>query len=495
MIDSAIPLQVKPPEAGPSVVQTLGSLMSLRNAGAEYALRQAQAADAKAQADQRAADLHDQGVITGMLQDPEKAKRYAAGDYSDIQGLVQPKTLDAISKVRDEHVTKQLANTKEQNALFQNHTAEVAKGLNSLDEYVKASDAHESELPGMYSSWLANVKNEGLLDFMAPGTELPTTLTDPAQLRKMIAALGMHHEALTQALAVQKDREDIATKQQTREDAAAKAERERIDFDTQQPVKAAIAQDTLANEKHLTPEQQEKADEAAATLAAKPVNAGTAESQFVTEYQTQHPGSTIAQAQRAFKVNEHIPSEGDTTAALDRESKRFAAPHEASLKAANDQLDKITEAKSLITGSASAQALGLPKVLSAVVGGAGSGLRMTESELNRIGQPLGITGRVESWIDSTARKGAITKTEQQQLSEVLDRVAQRLQQKRELANEALDKINGAHSRDEIVKIDSELRHKLADMSAGNDLAGATHALPSVGDTFHGGKVLKIEKVQ
>lgn len=270
-IDASIPLQVKTQQSEYSPIQTIGQLMNIRNSGAEFALRQAQALDAKAQADQRAADLRDQGIITSALQDPEKAKRIGAGDYSDIEGVTQPKTVDVLRKARDEHVTKQLANSKEQNALYQEHTAQVAKGLNSLDEYMKASDANEAKLPEMYSQWLNTTKNEGLLDFMAPGVELPSTLNDPTKLRQIIATLGMHHEALTQALGIQKEREGIANTESEVAARDAKAGQEAEAFATEQPVKAAIAGATLADDDLLTPEQRSQAGltEAARTETAR----------------------------------------------------------------------------------------------------------------------------------------------------------------------------------------------------------------------------------
>lgn len=165
-------------------------------------------------------------------------------------------------------------------------------------------------------------------------------------------------------------------------------------------------------------------------------------------------------ARLALKQNES--ASGATIKDLDREAPRFAKPYEKMMADGNAQLDKIAEAKSLINGGATGQALGIPKVLSAVVGGAGSGLRMTTAELNAIGRARGVTGDVQGWINKVTGQGTLTPDQQKQLNGVLDDVSNKLKGKQSIVNDALDAIQGAGSRDRIIEADRNTRKKLID---------------------------------
>jgi hypothetical protein len=179
------------------------------------------------------------------------------------------------------------------------------------------------------------------------------------------------------------------------------------------------------------------------------------------------------------------------TAALDRESSRFAKAHEKAVTDANSQLDKIADARAMINGNAESQALGVPKVLTALVSGAGSGVRITQPELNAIAKARGIQGNFEGWMNQMQGKGSLTKQQQQQLTGVLDDARTRISQKQAIANEALDTINGAGSRDEIVNADKTARQKLSDMekSGGSTPKEGESKVNSHGDKliYKGGK--------
>ena len=150
-------------------------------------------------------------------------------------------------------------------------------------------------------------------------------------------------------------------------------------------------------------------------------------------------------------------------AALDRETARFAKPYEKGISDANTQLEKIADAKAMINGSAEAQALGLPKVLTALVSGQGSGVRITQAELNSIGKARGLSGDVEGTLNSWAGKGKLTPTQQQQLTGILDSVKDRITQKAAVHSQALDAINGAATREDAVKADKDARQKISDI--------------------------------
>jgi len=151
---------------------------------------------------------------------------------------------------------------------------------------------------------------------------------------------------------------------------------------------------------------------------------------------------------------------------LDREANTYRAPHQKALTDADAKLQTVADAKAMINSGAEGQALGLPKVLSALVGGVGSGLRMTQPELNSIANARGVVGDIQGFFNSFTGKGKLTGEQKRQLTQILDDVKARVEQKRAIVNDALDRINSAGSKAEIVKVDSETRAKLHEMETG-----------------------------
>lgn len=149
--------------------------------------------------------------------------------------------------------------------------------------------------------------------------------------------------------------------------------------------------------------------------------------------------------------------------ALDRETKQFGSKYEKGLSEANSQLEKIADARVMINGPAEAQALGIPKVLTALVSGAGSGVRITQAELNQIAGARGVAGNFEGWLNNINGKGKLTSTQQAQLTTILNDVQSRLLAKREIHNAALNEISGAGSRDQIIAADKSARERLSAM--------------------------------
>jgi hypothetical protein len=120
----------------------------------------------------------------------------------------------------------------------------------------------------------------------------------------------------------------------------------------------------------------------------------------------------------------------------------------------------------MVNGNAEAQALGIPKVLTALVSGQGSGVRITQAELNMIGKARGIQGDVEGTLNSWAGKGRLSAEQQRQLTGILDDVKNRILAKQAIHNDALDRINGAATRQDVIAADKEARQKLNDLEKG-----------------------------
>ena len=153
---------------------------------------------------------------------------------------------------------------------------------------------------------------------------------------------------------------------------------------------------------------------------------------------------------------------GSGDAELDRTGSRFGKPYESAVSSANTQLDKIADARAYVNGNAEAQAVGVPKVLTALVSGQGSGIRITQAELNMIAHARGIQGDFEGWMNKVNGKGALTDEQKRQLSGVLDDAKQRIIVKQQIANDTLNRMNGAPTRQEIIQADQDARQKLSE---------------------------------
>lgn len=191
---------------------------------------------------------------------------------------------------------------------------------------------------------------------------------------------------------------------------------------------------------------------------------------------------------KAVDVGEHYekPTQVNVNAgvsALDRETSRFAKPYEKGVSDANTQLEKIADARAMVNGNAESQALGMPKVLTALVSGAGSGVRITQPELNSIASARGLAGDVQGTLNSWAGKGKLTPTQQQQLTGILDDVKARIEAKQSIHSNALDTINSAPTREAAIAADKDARQKITALEKG----GSHNSGPKPGDVEGGYK--------
>lgn len=222
--------------------------------------------------------------------------------------------------------------------------------------------------------------------------------------------------------------------------------------------------DTFAAQRGTTPGNLSTADRLAAFNQFKMTDSGQ-EMQFVQEFRQNNPSASIANAQRAFLVNRQLPPQRDPEAAaarestqLDREIGHYAKPYEKQVSDAAAQLDKVNDAYAMVMSpDAAVQALAIPKVLTATVSGMGSGVRITQAEINSILRARGIQGSLEGFVNNIQSGKPLTGAQQQQLGGVLTGIRGKLTQKYQIANNALDRITGAGSRAEIIAADKEGR--------------------------------------
>jgi len=206
----------------------------------------------------------------------------------------------------------------------------------------------------------------------------------------------------------------------------------------------------------------------------------TPEQQYIDEYQRLNPKATVGDAVKAYAAATQKPERGPTIiqqgAEIDRISGRLGKPHETAITAGNNQLDRMDEARAMINGSAEAQAFGIPKVLTALVSGQGTGVRITQPELNAIGRARGLAGDVQGSINALAGKGKLTKEQQGQITAILDDAKRRLQEKMNISNQALDAMNGAETRADVIAADKKARKQMSELEKTGHYEGQTITL-------------------
>ena len=204
---SLIPLQVQTPQPqGP--LQTIGQLASVRDAISQIGLRNAQtqaaqqqAQDIAAQAQQRNRDLADQNTIQQAMQDPAANARIHTGDYSDVAGKIQPKTLFGLQQQQQAFIGTKLAQTKEQNAIQSEALGEVFNTLTGLKSLTKPDgtvdlDKVNASLPDAVN----HLRAIGALNNAGITAQVPTSISDPKQIDQFIASIGGGKAATDYAL-------------------------------------------------------------------------------------------------------------------------------------------------------------------------------------------------------------------------------------------------------------------------------------------------------
>lgn len=132
----------------------------------------------------------------------------------------------------------------------------------------------------------------------------------------------------------------------------------------------------------------------------------------------------------------------------------------AELSPVNTQLENIQEARRLVSGGAVGQALGTVKSLVAVAGGRGSGVRVTQPELNSIPAARGLPGGFDQLVNNIMGSGKLTGETQKQLDQVLGQVEEIASRKQALVNGAMDRAAAAKTPDELHKIETDYRHQV-----------------------------------
>ncbi len=200
-----------------------------------------------------------------------------------------------------------------------------------------------------------------------------------------------------------------------------------------------------------------KAQTASKNLKPKP------EQQFIDEFTAKNPNGTIAEAVHAYASATQKPERGPTfiqqNSEVDRLGSRLGKPYETMNTQGGAKLDRIDQTARSVDAGYVGQGLAIPELLTSLVSGQGTGVRITQPELNAITAARGIKGDAESFFNKLAGKGKLTDEDKTQFKAVLADAKTRMGVKLQVVNDALDKINGASSREEVMQADKEARQK------------------------------------
>jgi hypothetical protein len=141
---------------------------------------------------------------------------------------------------------------------------------------------------------------------------------------------------------------------------------------------------------------------------------------------------------------------------------KLANPYRKQYEGASGQLEKIDEADAMLrTGTPESQALAVPKVLTALISGQGTGVRITQSELNAIASARGLGGSIEGKLQEWSGKGKLTPTQTTQLRQVLSDVRTKVAEKQTALDEGITNISNAPDRKTALQHEQRLRARLS----------------------------------
>ena len=149
-----------------------------------------------------------------------------------------------------------------------------------------------------------------------------------------------------------------------------------------------------------------------------------------------------------------------SNAATDKEFGYYRAKWDKDLGTYNTQNEKLAEASDLIGKGAMGAALGSVKSLSGLAGGQGSGVRITQAELNSIAQARGMGGDFEAAMQKFGDGNKLTPEQVGALKGIISDVQRVAAAKEAVINQGLDDLSNATDTKTIRKIDSQLRHVL-----------------------------------
>jgi hypothetical protein len=156
----------------------------------------------------------------------------------------------------------------------------------------------------------------------------------------------------------------------------------------------------------------------------------------------------------------------DATAGTSKAAAPIGKIYQSAVTGAANQIEKIDDAKIDLNQSQASQGVAAAKIMTALVSGQGTGIRITMPELEMLMHAQGIAGRADAFIQHISGTGEFGDQQKQQLSTLLDTIKGRVLQKQQLANDHLNQLNNAGSLADVHQIDQDYRQKQLDMETG-----------------------------
>lgn len=124
------------------------------------------------------------------------------------------------------------------------------------------------------------------------------------------------------------------------------------------------------------------------------------------------------------------------------------------------QAEKLQEAATLVGNGAMGDAIGSIKSLSGLASGQGSGVRITQAELNSIAHARGYAGDFQAWLQKFGDGRSLTPAQEAELRAVVGDIEKKSALKERVINKVLDDLGGATDTKTIRTIYSQARHAL-----------------------------------
>jgi hypothetical protein len=144
---------------------------------------------------------------------------------------------------------------------------------------------------------------------------------------------------------------------------------------------------------------------------------------------------------------------------------------------AQTQAETLAQASQELQSGAVGQAVGTIKTLVGLAGGKGTGVRITQAELNALAQARGLGGDFEGYINKLSGKGALSTEQKAGMVQLLGDVENTIRGKMAKQDQYLDKLASARSTQEIRQIQSDYRKDLLGSGKSGGGAAAEPARP------------------
>jgi hypothetical protein len=154
-----------------------------------------------------------------------------------------------------------------------------------------------------------------------------------------------------------------------------------------------------------------------------------------------------------------IPLKQD--AALDREIKQYGTPYQKAVDIGAAHLEKIdNDLVMLNQPGAVGKTLAVPGMLTALISGQGTGIRVTMPELNMILHARGIAGSADAFFNKIKGEGPLAGDQAQQMKAILGDIRSRVILKQNIHRQALDEIGKARDRSGVLAAKQKAEEKL-----------------------------------